>query len=223
MVIRGCEIPKEERPRSDSPCASRDSLQLLFMISATKDWSIKLVDVKNAFLQSHEVKPSERIHVIPPRDLRKEEYCWELLKPVYGEGDACHRWWVTLSGFLQEIGGVVSKLDHCVLDHAFYLRGLLTELLTREESVVGMTAISDSKDLVSNLHSCHQPKDYRLRFDLAQIQQYMGQGLVVRHMPGCSQMADPLSKRTASAELLLECVQNGELPKQCKISKEKEV
>ena len=41
-----------------------------------------------------------------------------MLKPAYGEDDACHRWWVTLSGFLQEIGGVVSKLDHCVI--SFY-------------------------------------------------------------------------------------------------------
>ena len=82
------------------------------MISATKSWYIKFVDVKNAFHQSHKVKPSERINVIPPRDLRKEGYCWELLKPVYGEGDACRRWWATLSG------GVVFKLDHCVI--SFY-------------------------------------------------------------------------------------------------------
>ena len=109
------------------------------------------------------------------------------------------------------------------IDHAYYLRGLLAEVLTKEESVFGMTAITDSKDLVSNLHSVHQPKDHRLRFDLAQIQQYMGQGLVVRHIPGCSQMADPLSKKTASAELLLECVQKGEIPSKCRFVKEKEV
>ena len=109
------------------------------------------------------------------------------------------------------------------IDHAYYLRGLLAEVLTKEESVFGMTAISDSKDLVSNLHSVHQPKDHRLRFDLAQIQQYMGQGLVVRHIPGCSQMADPLSKKTASAELLLECVQKGEIPHKCRFLKEKKV
>ena len=109
------------------------------------------------------------------------------------------------------------------IDHAYYLRGVLAEVLTKEESVFGMTAISDSKDLVSNLHSVHQPKDYRLRFDLAQIQQYMGQGLEVKHVPGCSQMADPLSKRTASAELLLECIQKGRIPQRCQIVKEKEV
>ena len=442
LVIRGCETPPEDRARSDSPCAGRDSLGTTLVISATRNWKIKLVDVKNAFLQSHQLLPKERIHVNPPKDLRRPGYCWELLRPVYGDSSASRRWWITLSGFLQETGGTVSTLDHCVIsfydqnqkltavvcswvddlyitgvdsqiehivteiethfvigkihtnvfrytglqldhqekgiyvdqldyirdietspvrhrdrseactsdentqlrhnvgavlwvagatmpdcswsacelstqfkratlgalrdsnklitklkttavrvlyskltsipffllwadaslgnlpnkvdtgggyiiliadkdgncapmswvanrirrvvsstlaaeclillqavDHAYYLRGLLAEILNREPSMFDMIAMSDSKNLVSNLHSVHQPKEYRLRFEIAQLQQYMGQGLTVRHVPGCSQLADPLSKGTASSSLLLECMKSGRLLEQCRIEK----
>jgi len=440
LVIRGCEMPPEDRPRSDSPCAGRDSLKVTLAISATKGWDIKLVDVKNAFLQSHELLPKERIHVYPPKDLRQPGICWELLRPVYGDTSASRRWWITLSGFLQELGGTVSKLDHCVIsfyddsqkllavvccwvddlyisgttsqiefilkkietyftigkvhtnvfrytglqlehksngiyldqlsyirdlettpvrlgnrdekctaeettllrhnvggvlwvagatrpdcawtaceistqfkcatlgalrdsnklisklklsevkilyprfssfpefliwadaslgnlpnkldtgggyivflvdndghsapigwvsnkirrkvgstlsaeclillqavDHAFYLRGLLAGILNIEPSRFKMKAMSDSKNLVANLHSVHQPKEYRLRFEIAQLQQYVSEGLEVKHVQGCSQLADPLSKRTASSTLLLQCLNDGKIPEQCRV------
>ena len=433
-------MPPEERARSDSPCVGRDSLKVVLAISATRKWNINLVDVKNAFLQSHELLPKERIHVYPPKDLRRPGYCWELLRPVYGDSSASRRWWITLSGFLQELGGTVSRLDHCVIsfydeslkltavvccwvdnlyitgvstqvdliiskieenfaigkihsnvfrytglqlehtpdgilvdqlayvndletspvrsgdkdvkcsaeettllrhnvgavlwvagatrpdcswtaceistyfknatlgalrdsnklisklklhevkilfprfssmpffliwadaslgnlpnkvdtgggfivllvdreghsaplawvankikrkvsstlaaeclillqsiDHAIYLRGLLAEIVNREASVFKMIAMTDSKNLVSNLQSVHQPKEYRLRFEIAQLQQYLSEGLIIEHISGCSQLADPLSKRTASSHLLLECLQKGMLPEQCRI------
>ena len=433
LVVRGCETPIEERQRSDSPCAGRDSFKITVAISASRGWDIKLVDVKNAFLQSHELGPKERIHVLPPKDLRKDGYCWELLRPVYGEQSACRRWWLTLSGFLQEIGGTVSKLDHCLIlfyderqrlvaivcswvddlyicgvkshqdniiakiesymvigkvhtndlklekkpdgicvdqleyvndmetvtvrsgertescnkeevtllrhnvgsalwvagatrpdcswiacelstqfksatlgalrdsnklikklkmsqvrifyprfssvpkllvwadsslanlpnktdtgggyiifladseghcsplawvankirrkvgstmaaesvillqavDHAFFLRSLLSEIVNKESGCFEMVAISDSKNLVENIQSVHQPKDHRLRLEIAQLQEYVSKGLKLIHSPGGSQLADPLTKRTASSALLIECLNSGKLPEQC--------
>ena len=103
------------------------------------------------------------------------------------------------------------------IDHAIYLRGLLGEIVNRETSVFKMVAMTDSKNLVSNLQSVHQPKEYCLRFEIAQLQQYLSEGLIIEHVAGCSQLADPLSKRTASSHLLLKCLKTGMLPEQCRV------
>lgn len=66
-----------------------------------------------------------------------------------------------------------------------------------------MIAISDARSLVENLHSVHQAKDHRLRLDMAQLQEHVIKGLKLVHAPGCSQLADPITKRTASSALLL--------------------
>ena len=79
-----------------------------------------------------------------------------------------------------------------------------------------MIAISDARSLVENLHSVHQAKDHRLRLDIAKLQEHVSKGLKLMHALGCSQIADPLIKRTASSTLLLEWLNTGNLPKQCR-------
>ena len=138
------------------------------------------------------------------------------------EGNSAPIGWVA-NKIRRKVGSTLSA--ECLIllqatDHAFYLRGLLSEIVNVEASKFRMIAMTDSKNLVANLNSVHQPKEYRLRFEIAQLQQYISEGLIVKHVPGCSQLADPLSKRTASSALLLECLTKGQLPEQCKFSLE---
>ena len=101
------------------------------------------------------------------------------------------------------------------VDHAFFLRSLLSEIVNKESGCFEMIAISDSNNLVENIQSVHQPKDHRLRLETAQLQEHVRKGLKLLHSPGGSQLADPLTKRTASSALLLECLNSGKLPEQC--------
>ena len=101
------------------------------------------------------------------------------------------------------------------VDHAFFLRSLLSEIVNKESGSFEMIAISDSKNLVENIQSVHQPKDHRLRLEIAQLQEHVSKGLKLIHSPGGSQLADPLTKRTASSALLIECLNSGKLPEQC--------
>ena len=136
------------------------------------------------------------------------------------EGHSAPLGWVA-NKIRRKVGSTLSA--ECLIllqavDYAFYLRGLLAEIVNKEPSTFRMIAMTDSNNLVANLNSVHQPKEHRLRFEIAQLQQYMSEGLTVQLVPGCSQLADPLSKRTSSSTLLLECLMKGQLPDQCKLN-----
>ena len=50
---------EEERPRSDSPTAAKESIKLLLTIAANENWSLTNLDVTNAFLQGENIN---RLH-----------------------------------------------------------------------------------------------------------------------------------------------------------------
>ena len=202
------------------------------------DGKIAKVDVENAILQSHELESKERCHLLLPEDLRKEGYCCELLRPVYGNSEACRKWW-----FLQEIGGVVSKLglevssvrpekktESCNREEVSLLRhnvgcALWAAGATRPDcSWMACELSTQSNKIRRKVESTMaaeelimlQAKDHRLRLDIAKLQEHVSKGLKLMHALGCSQIADPLIKRTASSALLLEWLNTGNLPEQCR-------
>ena len=80
LIVRGFQ--EDEEPRSDSPTLSKEALKVMIAIAAIENFTIRALDVTNAFLQG---KPLEReVFVEPPRDLKKPRVIWKLKKTVYG-------------------------------------------------------------------------------------------------------------------------------------------
>ena len=78
--LRGFQEP--ERPRSDSPTVSKESLKLLLTIAANEGWKLTSLDVTNAFLQG---EPIERdLYAEPPSEVKKSGIIWKIKKPAYG-------------------------------------------------------------------------------------------------------------------------------------------
>ena len=71
LVARGFEEDKSSL-RSDSPTYMKESLRLLFTLSASMDWALNSIDIKAAFLQG---KPIEReLYLKPPRKPVNQTY-----------------------------------------------------------------------------------------------------------------------------------------------------
>ncbi|CAE7038139.1 RE2 [Symbiodinium sp. CCMP2592] len=113
-----------------SPTLSQVGRSMLFQILASKRWTLRLGDIKGAFLSSgalpQEYKPLYAslppggIPGVPPGSLI------EVLGRVYGLNDAPSAWQRTLDRALQEAGFERSRLDPCLyyLRHAGQLVGI---------------------------------------------------------------------------------------------------
>ena len=88
--------------QADSPTVSKQSLRLLFSISAQFGWEVVMADVTSAFLQSDII--DRELYVQPPKDAVAPGYIWLLQKPMYGLTDASLKWYQTLADRLIKLG-----------------------------------------------------------------------------------------------------------------------
>ena len=63
---------------------------MLFAIVASKEWPLKVIDVKSAFLQGNEL--DRESYMEPPAEEKKPNVIWRLNKAVYGLNDAPLKW-----------------------------------------------------------------------------------------------------------------------------------
>ena len=108
-----------------SPTCRRESLRLLFSITATNKWTIKSLDIASAFLQGKAI--DRLVYLIPPKEHNNPNVLWKLNKCVYGLSDAAKMWYLTVKEQI-ESNGIVK----CPYDDAFFsnndveLQGLMT-------------------------------------------------------------------------------------------------
>ena len=81
-----------------------------------KKWKCSSLDVKSAFLQSHHL--DRIVYLNPPRDIRKKNIVWKIMKPIYGLKDSAKNWYCSLKTELIALGCVESILDPTV--YCFY-------------------------------------------------------------------------------------------------------
>ena len=109
LVIRGFE--EKSSPQSDSPTANKCVIRLFLAISNIRNFKLKALDVKRAFLQSNQIQRT--ILVRPPKEFRKSnEIVWKLNKYVYGLNDAARGWFITVRKVLLNLGFESVKLDN---------------------------------------------------------------------------------------------------------------
>ena len=93
---------EDERPRSDSPTVSKESLKLLLSIAANENWSLTNLDVTNAFLQGEMI--DRELYSEPPLEVKKPGLLWKIIKPAYGLYDAGRSWFLAVEKALCELG-----------------------------------------------------------------------------------------------------------------------
>ena len=67
LVCRGFEETLEVQ--SDSPTGSKETLPILLYIAASKGWTIKSDDIKNAYLQGEDI--NRLVYMEPPAELKR--------------------------------------------------------------------------------------------------------------------------------------------------------
>lgn len=107
LVARGFEDGQSFQ--SDAPTIDKTSQRLFLTVAAMKGWVIQSLDVRAAFLQSHNMERD--VYLRPPTDLRKKGVVWKVLKPIYGLKDSAKNWFNTLKVELETSNCKQSILD----------------------------------------------------------------------------------------------------------------
>ena len=110
LVARGFQ-EKQIQQRKDSPTCLKASLRLIFCIAATEKWSVKILDIKSAFLQG---QPIQRDVFLKPPKEAGETGIWKLKKTIYGLSDASRQWYLTVKNCLETCESKMSLYDEAL-------------------------------------------------------------------------------------------------------------
>ena len=108
LVARGFQ--EHEEIRVDSPTVGKSVTRIGLTIAASRQWEIKSMDIKSAFLQSDDL--DRDVFLIPPKEAKTEGKIWKLNKCLYGLNDASRQFFISLSMELKKLGCKQSQMDH---------------------------------------------------------------------------------------------------------------
>ena len=147
LCARGFEESQEFR--TDSPTCKRESVRIVLSAIASKQWNLKSIDIKRAFLQGNAI---DRDVLIRPPDEAETDKLWHLKKCVYGLADAPRKWYLTLKEKLTEFGCIVSDFDPGVF--MFHVDGKLQGILACfvDDVVHGGTPLFETS-VIKRLHA----------------------------------------------------------------------
>ena len=123
LLVKGFMEPKEWDTIKDSPTALSSTVKTLVAMGliSPEDIDTNVIsvgDISTAFLYSKEYAPDDRPRYVGYKAHKHAKLrIFQLLGPLYGQRDASHRWWETLSEWLQEIGFQRSENDKCAFYH----------------------------------------------------------------------------------------------------------
>ena len=80
-----CGFEEEQNYHTDSPTYSRQGIQIMFTLCASRKWPVSSIDIKTAFLQSKDLERA--VFLRPPKEAQTNKI-WQLQKCVYGLADA---------------------------------------------------------------------------------------------------------------------------------------
>ena len=112
LCVCGDNEENVEDIRRDSPTVNKINIKLFYLIAAQKGWTIKMADVKAAFLQGALL--DRDVYLNPPKEMRVPGVIWKMLKRAYGFVDASRGFYLELEKTLETTGCQVSKHDPAV-------------------------------------------------------------------------------------------------------------
>ena len=96
------------------------------------------------------------------------------------------------------------------IDHAFYLRAILAEVIKVEQLTIQIISFVVSRDLFDAIYSTKMVEDKKLRCDIAQIQESVRkENIELKWVPGPEMLADCLTKKTGNSAELLQVLKTG--------------
>ena len=98
--------------RRDSPTCIKESLRLIFCVAASKNWTVRILDIKSAFLQGKDIERT--VYLKPPEETGTSDKLWKLLKTLYGLGDASRQWYLRIKDSLEKYGVTMSVHDEAL-------------------------------------------------------------------------------------------------------------
>ena len=143
------------------------TVRLVLAVAVSKGWSLRQLDVQNAFL--HGVLEEEVYMRQPPgyEDKRCPNFVCKLDKALYGLKQAPRAWYARLCGKLIQLGFTPSKGDTSLF---FYRNGQVTifVLVYVDDIIVASSSLAASKALVTALET-----DFALK-DLGDLHFFLG-------------------------------------------------
>ena len=96
-------------------------------------------------------------------------------------------------------------------DSAYLVASMIQEIFILPQ-LPKIICYIDNASLFETLKTSRSATDRRLRVDIARLRDMTEkEEIEVRWVPGCNQIADPLTKNGASSELLLDILKSGKL------------
>ncbi len=109
LVIKGY-LEDTTKLHTYSPNIGREVVILCLNVIVHHAWTTHTLDVKQAFLQSDDMK--REVYVVPPKEAELGDHLmWKLRMAVYGLSDASRSWYLTARRILEEIGLFESKIE----------------------------------------------------------------------------------------------------------------
>jgi histone deacetylase 1/2 len=141
-----------------SPVVKAATIRLVLAISVSKGWSLRQLDVKNAFLLG--VLEEEVYMKQPPgyENPKTPHYVCNLDKSLYGLKQAPRAWFSKLSPKLEELGFLASKADTSLF--IYNKSGIIMFVLVYVEDIIVTSSSNKAIDaLLQDLNSTFALKD----------------------------------------------------------------
>ena len=138
LVAKGfTQIPGQDFNFTFAPVARWDSIRSLLAIATIKDYEIRQLDVKTAYLNG---PLDEEIYMKPPEGFCTPSVYWRLRKGLYGLRQAGRQWYKTLHDAYTDLGYSRSQSDWSV-----YTRSTPSGISMSATSVDDILITSDTK------------------------------------------------------------------------------
>ena len=108
LVARGFE--EEVDVPVDSPTVSKCTVRMVLAIAVAKQWVVKAIDIKSAFLQGQALQRD--VYLKPPKEANVDkDMIWKLNRCLYGLNDAARKFYDSIDQELRKLGCKRSHLD----------------------------------------------------------------------------------------------------------------
>jgi histone deacetylase 1/2 len=142
-----------------SPVVKIATVRLVLALAVSRGWSLRQLDVKNAFL--HGVLEEEVYMRQPPgyEDRLRPDYVCKLDKALYGLKQAPRAWYARLSTKLVALGFVASKSDMSLFIYR-KRRVTIYMLIYVDDIIVASSSQAATDALLKDLSHEFAPKEY---------------------------------------------------------------
>jgi hypothetical protein len=102
------------------PVVKPSTVRLVLSLAVSRGWSLRQVDVSNAFLHGFLAEDVYMQHPPGFEDVRYPSHVCKLQRSLYGLKQSSHAWYARLSELLLQLGFIASKADTSLF---IFLRG----------------------------------------------------------------------------------------------------